>query len=261
MFAQGAPQTQPAPAIQTPSSNRQEKKVAAAAKAYPAAQVESGSALFQRDCAFCHGRDAGGGESGPDLTRSKLVGEDADGDKIGPVVRNGRVEKGMPRFTISDGEMAALVAFIHTQKAKSESQVGGRRGVDTADLQTGNSEAGKQYFEGAGGCASCHSPGGDLKGVASRFEGLKLMQRLMYPKNAKSSVTVTLPSGSTVSGTLSYLDEFTVALTDKEGQYRSWPVRVVQYKVDAPVEAHAALLPKYTDDDIHNLMAYLQTMK
>ena len=254
-----APQTKPHPAVQTPSVIKEAKEKSA--EAFPASLVENGNSLFQRDCAFCHGRDAGGGESGPDLTRSKLVAEDESGSKIGPVVRNGRTAKGMPKFSVSDAELSSLVAYIHTQKAKSESQQGGRRGVDVADLQTGNAEAGKVYFNGAGGCASCHSATGDLAGVAGRYQGLKLEQRMLYPKGAKSKVAVTLPSGQTTTGELSYLDEFTVALTDGSGWYRSWPVKNVKVKVDAPVEAHADLLAKYTDDDIHNLMAYLQTLK
>src|SRR6201996_5013138 len=107
----------------------------AAPTANPAA-LESGKSQFLQQCGFCHGRDAGGGETGPDLTRSKLVADDVAGNQIGVVVRNGRPEKGMPRFNVSDQELAALVAFIHDQKTKAESQKGGRRGVDVADLQT-----------------------------------------------------------------------------------------------------------------------------
>jgi cytochrome c oxidase cbb3-type subunit III len=225
------------------------------------ALIEQGQSRFLQDCAFCHGRDAGGGETGPDLTRSKLVADDAKGDKIGPVVRNGRPEKGMPRFAVSDPELAALVAFLHDQKTKAEAHKGGRRGVDVADLQTGNVQAGIQYFNGAGGCSSCHSPTGDLAGVAKRFQGLKLEQRLLYPHGAKAKVSVTLPSGQTVAGERAYQDEFTIALRDASGRYRSWPVSAVKFTVDDPAEAHVRLLPKYTDDDIHNLMAYLQTLR
>jgi cytochrome c oxidase cbb3-type subunit III len=225
------------------------------------ALIEQGQARFLQDCAFCHGRDAGGGETGPDLTRSKLVADDVNGDKIGPVVRNGRPEKGMPRFTVSDPELAALVGFLHDQKKKAEAHKGGRRGVDTADLQTGNVQAGMQYFNGAGGCSSCHSPTGDLAGVAKRLQGLKLEQRLLYPRGAKAKVSVTLPSGETVAGELAYQDEFTIALRDASGRYRSWPVSAVKFTIDDPAEAHVRLLPKYTDDDIHNLMAYLQTLR
>jgi cytochrome c oxidase cbb3-type subunit 3 len=234
---------------------------ASAPKTFPPALVAAGESRFVQECAFCHGRDAGGGEDGPDLTRSKLVAADRDGDQIGPVVRNGRPEKGMPRFTVSDRELAELIAYIQTQKTLAESQKGGRRGVDTADLQTGNAEAGKKYFNGAGKCSSCHSPTGDLSGLAKRFEGLKLEQRFLYPRDVKAKIVVTLPSGQTVSGKLAYEDELTVALTDESGRYRSWPVNSVKFNIDAPAEAHADLLAKYTDDDIHNLMAYLQTLK
>jgi cytochrome c oxidase cbb3-type subunit 3 len=225
------------------------------------ALVERGGPVFLQQCGFCHGRDAGGGEDGPDLTRSKLVAADQGGDKIAPVIREGRPEKGMPRFSLSDAEIVAVVAFVHDAKTKAEALVGQRRGVDAADLQTGNVGAGKLYFNGAGKCASCHSPTGDLAGIATRFEGLKLEQRFLYPKDAKARITVTLPSGEKITGELAYRDEFTVGLRDAARRYRSWPVSRVTFSIDAPAEAHADLLAKYTDDDIHNLMAYLQTLR
>jgi cytochrome c oxidase cbb3-type subunit 3 len=232
-----------------------------AATSHPEAAA-AGGALFQQNCAFCHGRDAGGGETGPDLTRSKLVTSDVGGDKIGDVVLHGRPDKGMPAFSsLSPEQITELAAFIHQQQTKAMSQSGKRKGVDVSDLQTGNVEAGKAYFNGAGGCSNCHSPTGDLAGIASRYEGLQLEERMLYPKDVKSKAAVTLPSGETVSGTLEYLDEFTVGLRDASGTYRSWRVSDVKVKVDAPVEAHVAQFPKYTDADIHNLMAYIQTLK
>jgi cytochrome c oxidase cbb3-type subunit III len=222
---------------------------------------EMGGVLFQQNCAFCHGREADGGETGPDLTRSKLVNADVGGDKIGEVVRNGRPEKNMPRFDFSNQELAGLVAFIHSRATKAQAMKGHRRGVDVADLQTGDVAAGKRYFEGAGNCTSCHAATGDLAGIASRYEGLKLERRMLYPEDAKSRAIVTLPSGQKVTGTLAYLDEFTVALRDENGTYRSWALPSVTYSVDSPVNAHVDLFGKYTDADIHNLMAYLQTLR
>ncbi|MGO8719931.1 MAG: c-type cytochrome [Acidobacteriaceae bacterium] len=224
-------------------------------------QAEDGGALFRQNCAFCHGRHAGGGETGPDLTRSKLVSQDVAGDKIVEVLREGRPDKGMPSFNFSAADMEELVAFIHEQRAYALLQNGSRRGVSVADLQTGNVTAGKQYFNGAGGCASCHSATGDLAGIASRYQGLELEERMLSPENAKSTVTVTVSSGRTVTGALAYLDEFTVGLRDANGTYHSWPVGSVRYSVSSPVDAHIALFRKYTDADIHNLMAYLQTLR
>jgi len=249
---------------QTPTSSARTlqgtgQRNAPARKSYPLAQVQDGDSLFQQNCAFCHGRTAGGGEGGPDLKGSKLVTEDVDGDKLGEIVRNGRPQKGMPHFDFSDQQIASLTAFIHTQQNNALTR--GRRGVDVSDLQTGNVEAGRQYFNGVGGCATCHSPTGDLAGIASRYQGLALEQRMLYPKDVKSTVTVTLASGQTIKGALEYLDEFTVGLIDPVGVYRSWRTSDVKYKVDAPVNAHVELLNKYTDADVHNLMAYLQTLR
>jgi cytochrome c oxidase cbb3-type subunit 3 len=226
-----------------------------------APEAGNGQSLFVQNCAFCHGRDAGGGEEGPDLTRSKLVAEDVGGDKIGPVVLNGRQDKGMPRFKLAERDVKDLATYVHAQKTLAESQKGGRRGVEVADLQTGNADAGKQYFNGAGKCAGCHSPTGDLAGVASRYEGLKLEQRMLYPRGTVASVAVTLPSGEKLVGKLAYQDEFNIGMRDAKGWYHSWPVSGVKFAVDAPAAAHAELLGKYTDDDIHNLMAYLQTLR
>jgi cytochrome c oxidase cbb3-type subunit 3 len=240
-------------------------RTAGESRSYPASLVQQGAALFRQDCSFCHGRDATGGESGPDLTRSKLVAADVNGNKITPVIRSGRPDKGMPPFDRTDQQIASLVAFIHTQQnAVAQDRrrgKGGRKGVDPEDLQTGNVDAGRKYFEGTGGCSGCHSPSGDLAGIASRLKGLELEEQMLYPRHAKSKVTVTLASGQEISGTLAYLDEFVVGLTSSEGVYQSWRTRDVRYKVDAPVEAHVELFNKYTDDDVHNLMAYLQTLK
>src|SRR5919201_5381809 len=171
-------------------------------------QLESGQRIFAAQCGFCHGRDAMGGDSGPDLTRSPLVGDDVRGNKIGPVVRDGRADKGMPPVRLSDADLAAVVAFIHDQRKKADSP-GARRTVDAADLQTGNAEAGRQYFNGPGRCATCHSPTGDLAGVAKRLQGLELLQRMLYPSRGRgATVSVTLPAGDKISGALAYRDEF-----------------------------------------------------
>ena len=229
-------------------------------EAHASGLAEAGGSLFRQNCAFCHGRDAMGGETGPDLTQSKLVQADVNGDKISPVIREGRIEKKMPAFNFSSDELLSLVAFIHAREAFAALHKGGRRGVEVSDLQTGNVQAGKAYFNGAGTCSKCHSPTGDLAGVATRFQGLQLEERMLYPRDAKSKVSVTLPNGQQVQGTLAYRDEFVIGLRDGDGAYHSWLTRKVKFKVDSPVDAHVELFPKYTDDDIHNLMAYLQTL-
>ncbi|MGA9801020.1 MAG: c-type cytochrome [Terriglobales bacterium] len=244
-----------------PFLNAQTRTAKPDAQSFPAATVERGKTLFAQNCAFCHGRDGGGGETGPNLMDSDLVAADMRGEKIAPVVLNGRLENGMPPFKLAPPQIADLVAFLHEQKKKVDAHPGGRRGVAVSDLQTGDAEAGKQYFNGAGSCSTCHSPTGDLAGVARRHRGLELEKRMLYPRDAVATVTVTLPSGETISGKLAYQDEFSIGLTDEAGWYHSWPVNQVKYTLHAPAEAHAELLGKYTDDDVHNLMAYLQTLR
>jgi cytochrome c oxidase cbb3-type subunit 3 len=204
-----------------------------------------------------------GGESGPDLTRATVVAEDVRGDKMGPLLRAGRVDKGMPAFTLSAADLDAIVAFVHDQKAKAASLTGGRRTVDVADLQTGDAEAGRKYFAGA--CVKCHSATGDLAGVGRRLQGLALLQRMLYPApgrdGSKATVTVTLASGDVVTGRLAYRDEFTIALTDANGWYRSFPVSRVKFVVDDPLQGHIDQLGKYTDGDMHDVLAYLQTLR
>jgi cytochrome c oxidase cbb3-type subunit 3 len=202
-----------------------------------------------------------GGETGPDLTQSKLVLSDTTGEKIAAVVREGKPDNKMPAFNFSSQEINSLIAFIHVREAAAKAHPGGRRGVSVEDLQTGNAQAGKEYFEGAGGCAKCHSPRGDLAGLANRYQGLQLEERMLYPRGAKSTVTVTLPSGQKISGALAYRDEFTIALRDGSGVYRSWPTSRIRFSVESPADAHVELFSKYTDQDVHNLMAYMQTLK
>ena len=225
--------------------------------------MDAGRARFGAQCGFCHGRDAGGGEGGPDLTRSALVAADVRGDRIIPIVRSGR--NGMPPFNLSDTDLAAIVAYVHDQKTQADSAVGGRRSVDAADLQTGNATAGQRYFDTA--CTKCHSATGDLAGLAARLQGLQLLQRMLYPSgpprdpNRAAQARVTLPSGEVVTGRLAYRDEFTIALTDASGWYRSWATKQVRFTVDDPLQAHVEQLGKYTDADMHDVLAYLRTLR
>jgi len=252
---------------QSPASQKPPETVTP--QTYPAEVVQRGQGLFAANCGFCHGRDAMGGETGPDLTRSTLVAEDVRGDKIIPLLHTGRVDKGMPPSTLPDADLAAIVAFVHDTKMKADSLEGNRRNVDPSDLQTGNAQAGQQYFNGAGGCATCHSATGDLAGLATRMQGLQLFQRMLYPggrgrggeSRGTPVATIRLPSGETVTGKVAYKDEFTIAITDASGYYRSWPTGKVKVTIDNPLDAHIAQLGKYTNDDLHNVLAYLQTLK
>jgi len=235
-------------------------------QAYAPDLVEAGRARFAANCGFCHGPDATGGSGGTDLTRSELVAADERGNRIGPVVRTGRAEAGMPGFpALADAELAAIVAFVHDRKTEAEAAVGGRRSVEVADVLTGDARAGRRYFEST--CTRCHSASGDLNGIASRVEGLALLRRMLYPTGAggvparRPTATVTTRDGDTIVGEVASRDEFTIAVTDADGRYRSWPTSQVRVAIDDPLQAHVEQLGRYTDTAMHDVLAYLHTLR
>jgi cytochrome c oxidase cbb3-type subunit 3 len=230
-----------------------------AAEPDPAA-VKRGKDKFVATCGFCHGND-GTGSRAPDLVRSPLLMHDTNGETIGPVIRNGMPDDGMPAFPFTDAQISDIAAFLHAQAlvALHSNRVPGDYPVEK--LLTGNAPAGKDYFDGAGGCTKCHSVTGDLKEIGRRYAPIVLQSRILYPSGAKVSVTVTLPSGQKVEGPLVARDEFTVALRDSAGWYRSFALKNVKAEVHDPLDEHRALLHKYTDKDVHNLFAYLESLK
>jgi mono/diheme cytochrome c family protein len=243
----------------------------------PAADPEAaarGQKIFVASCAFCHGSDAHGGNGGPDLVRSVLVLHDkGTGKEIGPVILHGRTAKGMPAFSnFNDAQTHDIAAFLLSRNQAAAN----RMEYKILNIVTGDPKAGEAYFSAH--CASCHSATGDLAHIASKYEPVALQSRFLYPKEshhsdmpgpppdprAEKKVTVTLPSGQTYSGKLDHLDDFSVSLTDDSGEHHSWLFdenKGLQVKVNDPLEAHAQLLTTYSNSDMHNVLAYLETMK
>ncbi|MGC2659658.1 MAG: cytochrome c [Bryobacteraceae bacterium] len=235
------------------------------------AAVDRGRKVFIPACGFCHGNDARG-KSGPDLVRSALVLHDKNGDAIGPTIHNGRPDRGMPAFpSMSSEQIADISTFLHSRAAA----VSNRFSYKIGNIVTGDPQKGAAFFNGEGHCDTCHSPTGDLAHIASKYEPTELQRRMLYPAPnlidmfmgkavkplAPTKVTVHLASGEQVAGTLDHLDEFNVEMHDSAGWYRSYSRKDVTVDVQDPRAAHSALLPKYTDDEMHNLLAYLETLK
>jgi mono/diheme cytochrome c family protein len=233
--------------------------------------AERGRKVFVPACGFCHGNDAHG-KTGPDLVRSALVLHDDKGNVLGPVIQNGRPERGMPAFSaLSAEQIADISAFLHSLAA----DVKNRFAYKIGDVITGDAQKGAAFFNGDGHCESCHSATGDLAHVAAKYEPVELQRRMLYPAPnmidvflgravappAPTKVTIQLASGERVSGTLDHLDEFTVTMHDSLGSYRSFSRESVTVDVQDPRTAHEALLPKYTDQEMHDLLAYLETLK
>jgi cytochrome c oxidase cbb3-type subunit 3 len=236
--------------------------------------VQRGRQLHVAECGFCHGPNARGA-SGPDLTRSELVQTDENGKQLGAFVRVGRPERGMPKFDLSDRQIADLAAFLHAEIYLAAN----RRLYKILDILTGNPKAGEAFFNGAGGCRTCHSPTGDLKGVGAKYTDPATLQgRMVLPRSAPPGappmpsyrlpnalrVTVTSSSGEVVTGTLVRLTDFDVTLFDPaSGAMRSWLRNGDTPRVSLldPLQAHVDMLFKWTDADMHNVTAFLATLK
>lgn len=214
-----------------------------------------GQQLFVQNCGFCHGANATGAE-GPDLLRSTVVLHDEKGETIGPVLLKGRPEKGMPSFSsLAPDQIYSMAEFLHLRVEEAAN----RWGYKMQNVITGNARAGQAFFEK--NCIACHSAAGDLAHIANRFEPADLQARFLYPDGVSERVKVTLPSGQTITGKLKRIDDFEISISDAEGTYRSWPLDTIKVEIDDPLRAHRELLAKYTDADMHNVLAYLETLK
>jgi cytochrome c oxidase cbb3-type subunit III len=234
------------------------------------AAVDRGKALYGVNCAFCHGADTRGGDSGPSLLRSGLVLDDQKGELMAPVIQNGRADRGMPKFAFTTEQVADLAAFIHSFKAAGYDESRQK----PPSIIVGNAKAGEAFF--AAKCSSCHSATGDLRGIATKIADERLLQQtwLMPGSGAGRggrspvvappvTVTVTLPSGEKVEGTLGRMDDFVVSLTTADGAHRSFRTGGDTPKVEIhdPLQPHRDLLRTYRDPDIHNVTAFLVTLK
>jgi cytochrome c oxidase cbb3-type subunit 3 len=237
--------------------------------------------LYSVTCSACHGVDLRGGQlGGPNLLRSQLVLNDQHGELILPIVKGSRAEKGMPPIPMSEDDVKAVAEFIHSVTASSRGQ-GAPPGSDAPppDPVIGNAAAGQTYF--AAKCASCHSPTGDLQGLATRVPDPRALQNLWVSGGGgrggrgggaqggtsegppPTVATVTLASGEKIEGELVRLDDFLVTVKQSDGLVRSIRRDGDLPKVDVkdPLAQHRALWAVYTDKDMHDVTAYLVTLK
>ena len=240
------------------------------------AAIERGQRLHVQECGFCHGANARGGSSGPDLTRSVLVQNDENGRELGAFLQAGRPDRGMPKFDLPRAQVEDLAAFLHSAIFLNAN----RRFYKILDILVGDPKAGESYFAGAGRCVACHSPTGDLKGVGAKYEPVALQQRLLLPRGrilppgaaplplyaqpTAIRATVTPRPGESVTGGLVRMTDFDITIYDAAtGAMRSWlrsgdDPHVV---LTDPLQAHIDQLTKWTDADMHNMTAYLASLK
>jgi mono/diheme cytochrome c family protein len=245
---------------------------------FDAEAVQRGKELLVARCGFCHGSNARGGSSGPDLTRSPLVQEDENGRQLGEFLKVGRPERNMPKFELTPQELTDLATFLHA----AIYQIGNRGAYKILDILTGDPRAGEAFFQGAGRCASCHSATGDLQGVGAKYEPATLQERMLMPRARRRrgppservtppwtepnavKATVTIPPAASFTGALVRLTDFDVTIYDPETkQMRSWLRKDDLPKVVLmdPLQGHVDMLRKWTDDDMRNVTAFLAGLK
>ncbi len=228
------------------------------------AMRDRGATIYANQCARCHGEDVRGTEKGPDLIRSVAVLHDRRqmlyGKELAPLLTT------LPghNYKFDDKQLADLSQFL---TASVNATLRSGYNAQPTHLLDGDAKAGEAYFNGAGGCNKCHSATGDLAGVGKRYTPAALQQKFLFPNyglfvKKKTQVTVKMPNGKTYSGDLVRIDDFTVTLHEASGENISLN-RVTGSTVTTvdPFQAHADLLDKYTDADIHNLTTYLDTLK
>ncbi len=219
-----------------------------------------GRNVYVARCINCHGLDVKGTENGPSLIRSVAVLRDFEGSEIGPAMAATNVHAA----NLAEAERVDVSHFL---KLQIETTARNRNPMEPPDVLTGNADAGRAWFNGEGGCNACHSAIGDLAGIGGRYRPSDLQQRFLFPRGGgrpetPTLVTVTPSGGAAVSGTLEFLDDFVVSLTDADGAYRSFrrtPELVVE--TEDPYQAHWDLLDRITDDALHDVVTYLETLK
>ena len=259
-------------AAQVPQAGRGVDSGVERLHAFDPAAVERGRSAFGGKCSACHRANARGGQgfAGPDLIRSVLVLQDVNGQQIGAHLQGAH----KPPIALTPPDISDIGTFLHREITYAAE----RTNYQLQYVMTGNAKAGEAYFNGAGGCNRCHSPTGDLKGIGSRHDGPTLQALIAFgavPGGGRGRgdvagvsrtarrATVTLPSDETFSGVLVRLTDFDVTIRDDAGTPRSWlrSNNIPKVQVTDPLQGHIDLLAKYKDADIHDLAAYLATLK
>ncbi len=280
--APAPPQATAAPAPQSPAGTQGRGR---GPGTFPAQQrppgdpaiIERGRAIYTVSCSACHGADLRGGQlGGPNLLRSPVVLNDQRGELILPVVRGSRAERGMPPLPMSEDDVTAVAEFLHSRMAASRGQ-GAPPPSDTPvelNILVGDASAGQAFF--AARCSACHSPTGDLQAIATRIPDPKALQNTWVagggrggrgvvgtPSRRTVTATVTLSPSEKVQGRLLRVDDFTISLAMEDGSVRT--IRRdgdrPSVEIHDPLAPHRALLAIYTDKDMHDMTAYLVTLK
>ena len=241
-------------------------------------QIARGKTLYEIGCRGCHGADLRGGDmGGPNLLRSQLSLSDQDGELIVPIIQGSRQESGMPKIPMTPEDSKATAAYVRSILAT----IGGQGtppsiGQPVANILVGDAKQGQIYFDSK--CGNCHSAAGDLKGIARRIADAKTLQNSWVSGGTRSgrgpapstvskartvTAAITPTSGDRIEGKLLRIDDFIITVELEDGSVKSFRRDGDSPKVEVrdPMQPHRDLLSVYTNKDMHNVTAYLVTLK
>jgi mono/diheme cytochrome c family protein len=238
-----------------------------------AAAADRGRPIWAAECITCHGTQARGTDNGPNLVRSELVLHDRNGSTLEPFLKKGhQTQSGRPSASLTEAQIVDLANFI---RQRIEDTLRGSPIFKVQDVLTGDASAGEAYFKGEGGCTACHTATArSLAGIGGRLSPVDLQQRMMFPIPARGRgpggsgggaaqrVTITPETGAPMSGLLVQIDDFYVTYRDGSDTLRT--VRLskdVTVTVNDPLQTHHELLDRITDKQMHDVTAYLVTLK
>ena len=219
-----------------------------------------GRKLFDSHCARCHNMGGTGGE-GPSLARPTLRYA-ADEEALVKVIQEGIEGTDMPStWQISDNEVRQIAAYVRSL---------GR--VESTPLP-GDRERGRDVFEGASGCGSCHMVGGDGGNLGPDLSDVGLRRGAAYLRESLVSPGATVPEryllvraqirvGEEVVGVRVNEDSFTIQLRDPLGRIHSLSKLELENLDKAFGES---LMPSYESDlsqsELEDLVAYLASLR
>jgi cytochrome c oxidase cbb3-type subunit 3 len=185
----------------------------------------------------------------------------------------------MPAFNLSDADSTAVAEYVHSVLALvgPKARPPGVVDITDKDVLVGNAAAGQTYFQS--NCASCHSVTGDLKDLAAEHKDPRALQNTWVAggtvmgrgglpaagaRGKPSAVTITFANGKKLEGTLIRKDDFLVTLLLADGDRRSISLEngeAPKVEIHDPLDAHRELARNLSDNDMHNVTAYLATIK
>ena len=185
------------------------------------------------------------------------------------------LKSGKPSASFTEEDIVGLAHFL---RQRVNDTMRGSALFTVGDILVGDAKAGEAYFNGEGGCATCHNTGSrSLLGIRSRLTStVDLQQRMLFPfpggrgRGAPAAttpnpnaitVTVTPSSGPVIAGVLVEQSDFFVTLREADGTLRAVPRAGAKVVLTNPLQAHIDLLDRITDTQIHDLVAYLEALK